>query len=403
MLPQDFVPDRSSADAPARPHHPRARLRAASAARLVAGLLLTAACSGDADVTAPPSLTEATPRTAVSTLPALIEEPVELTAPTYENSGESVHPDVVEFPLEWNGWRYWLTMTPYPRSDFHVENPSILVSGDGLHLQVPQGLVNPVVAHHGRPSDYNSDPELVYNPETNRLLMFYRFVDKRTNTIRVSSTVDGRTWREEPKAFWARLHQAVSPTVALKSGENPTRMWYVDAGKAGCKAQSSRVMMRSLAERSGRITDERWLEPVATDLAQPGYVVWHMKVRYVPSKNEYWALYAAFPTTPAGCDVDDLFFARSADGVHWTTYPAPILRHEDRAWTAAAIYRSSFLYDADSDELRVWLSARGADAKWRLGFAHFRYSRLLQQLSTSTAPERTAAARMAIGHSEDEH
>jgi hypothetical protein len=262
--------------------------------------------------------------------------------------------------------------------------------------------VNPVVRHRGRPSDYNSDPELVYNPETNRLLMFYRFVDRRTNTIRVSSTIDGRTWREEPKAFWARLHQAVSPTVALRNATNPTRMWYVDAGRAGCKAQSSRVMMRAVADSGPHVTDVRWSDPVATDLAQPGYVVWHMKVRYIPSKREYWALYAAFPTTPAGCDIDDLFFARSTDGVHWKTYADPILRHEDRAWTAAAIYRSSFLYDADSDELRVWLSARGADAKWRLGFAHFRYSRLLSELSTPDDTPRSAAARFAIGHSEDE-
>jgi hypothetical protein len=385
-----------------RADHPRTRPRAA--ARLAASLLLVAGCAGghDAAVTDPTSPVDPARHNAVSTLPALIEEPVELTAPTYENSGESVHPDVVEFPLEWNGWRYWLTMTPYPRSDYHVENPSILVSRDGVHLQVPEGLVNPVVRHRGRPNDYNSDPELVYNPATNRLLMFYRFVDRRTNTIRVSSTIDGRTWREEPKAFWARLHQAVSPTVTLGNATNPTRMWYVDAGKAGCKTQSSRVMMRAVADGSSHVTDVRWSEPVETDLAQPGYVVWHMKVRYIPSKKEYWALYAAFPTTPAGCDIDDLFFARSTDGVHWKTYADPILRHEDRAWTAAAIYRSSFLYDAESDELRVWLSARGADAKWRLGFAHFRYARLLAELSTPDDTPRPAAARFAIGHSEDE-
>src|SRR5205085_3209520 len=188
-----------------------------------------------------PSLSELATRTSASAaLPALIEEPVQLTSPTYENSGESVHPDVVEFPGWWNGWQYWLTMTPYPKSDFHVENPSILVSRDGIHLEVPNGLANPVVAHRGRPSDYNSDPELVYNAETNRLLLFYRFVDKKTNSILVSSSSDGVRWRPEPKAFWAKGHAAVSPTVALTGvGANTARMWYVDAGKAGCKASSS--------------------------------------------------------------------------------------------------------------------------------------------------------------------
>jgi hypothetical protein len=81
-----------------------------------------------------------------------------------------------------------------------------------------------------------------------------------------------------------------------------------------------------------------------------------------------------------------------------------VLRHEDRAWTAAAIYRSSFLYDPSTDELRVWLSARGSDQKWRLGFAHFRYARLVAELSTASqsAAPRPASARIPIGHSEFE-
>ncbi|AHG87639.1 hypothetical protein J421_0102 [Gemmatirosa kalamazoonensis] len=387
MSAPDLVPDRSIA------------------ARLCAALLLVAACAGDhaTDPVSPETIGAGRRTSASVTLPALIEEPVELTTPTYENSGESVHPDVVEFPREWNGWRYWLTMTPYPKSDYHVENPSILVSGDGVHLQVPQGLTNPVIRRRGHAKDYNSDPELVYNPESNRLLLFYRFVDRRTNTILVSSSIDGVTWRPEPKAFWARTHSAVSPTVSLRAGANPTRMWYVDAGKAGCKTSSSRVLVRAVEDSGARVTGARWSEPVETDLAQPGYVIWHMKVRYVPSKGEYWALYSAFPVGPAGCDIDDLFLARSTDGVHWRTFAAPILRHEDRAWTAAAIYRSSFLYDAATDELRVWLSARGSDAKWRLGFAHFRYERLLAELGSAPAlASRPPSARVVFGHSEAE-
>jgi hypothetical protein len=298
-------------------------------------------------------------------------------------------------------------MTPYPKSDYHVENPSILVSDDGTSLAQPSGLVNPVVAKRGRSTDYNSDPELVYEPQSGRLVMFYRFVDRRTNTIHVTSSADGRVWRSEGKAFWTHGHAAVSPTVAARDPRVPetsTRMWYVDASKGGCKSNATRVMTRTAIDTTGRVTGVRWSEPAPTDLAQPGYVIWHMKVRWVPSKAEYWALYAAYPAGPAGCDVDDLFFARSADGVHWESFPEPLLRHEDRAWTAAAIYRSTFLYDSTQDQLRVWFSARGADQKWRMGFARFRYSRLLSEIGTDTerAPRNAALARQAIGRSENE-
>ena len=52
---------------------------------------------------------------------------------------------------------------------------------------------------------------------------------------------------------------------------------------------------------------------------------------------------------------------------------------------------------------RVSLSARGGDQKWRLGFAHFRYSRMLAELSgAQDAAPRPLASRVPIGHSEDE-
>jgi hypothetical protein len=396
----DFVLDRP-------PHGTSARrspgARSVALAILLLGALTVDGCTSDR-VTSPRSLADQTAvarSVAAATLPALIEEPIQLTTPTYDGTGEAVHPDVIEFPFEWNGWRYWMTMTPYARSDSKIENPSILVSHDGVHFEIPNGLTNPVVAHHGRPGDYNSDPELVYNEETTRLLLFYRFVDRRANSIYVVSTRNGITWAREPKAFWARTHNAVSPTVSPREGDVSARMWYVEAGKDGCKTSASRVVTRYSLDPSPKIAGIRWSEPTPTDLAQPGYVIWHIKARYVPSKREYWALYAAFPNGPAGCDIDDLFFARSTDGVHWETFAEPILRHEDRAWTAAAIYRSTFLYDSTTDQLRVWLSARGADNKWRLGFAHFRYDRLLADLTNAGArPARSSASRIPIGHSE---
>ncbi len=372
---------------------PSAR-HAISGTGCIAALLVLSACTTD-PVSTPLAPDDASIAVVRAPLPALIEEPRMLATPTYDGSGESVHPDVVEFEHPWRGSRFWMAMTPYPKSDYKLENPSLLVSDDGVRLQVPDGLVNPVVARQGKRTDYNSDPDLVYEASTDRLVMVYRYVQKRTNSVRVVSSRDGRTWSAEPQAFWAHGHTAVSPTVTAPraGGRVPAKMWYVDAGRDGCKTSGSRVLKRIALDTTGRVAGVRWSEPVPTDLAQPGYVVWHLKVRYVPSKGEYWALYAAFPKDRVGCDTDDLFFARSVDGVHWESFPEPLLRHEDRAWTAAAVYRSTFLYDPVSDELRVWLSARGVDAKWHLGLARFRYARVLETLEDAAARR----ARVAVG------
>lgn len=345
----------------------------------IAALSLIAGCGDDASFEAV-ALT-AVPVRAPLPAPVFAVEPTLMDVPTYDGSGEAVHPDVVAFDYEWNDARYWLTMTPYAKSDQTLENPSILSSADGRSVRVPAGLENPVIKPPVKSRDYNSDPELLYEPKSDRLVMFYRFVEKKTNTIHVSVTRDGVNWTALPAPFWERSHQAVSPTVAPRAGA-PARMWYVNAGRAGCDTKSTRVVVRNATDQTGGIVDTRWLSPKPTDLAIPGYVIWHIKARWIPEKSEYWMLIAAFPEGTS-CQTDDLFFARSSDGVHWTAYPQPVLRHEDRQWTAGAVYRSSFLYDPHSDELQLWISARGTDDAWRMGYARVRYSRMLSVLEAN--------------------
>ena len=42
-----------------------------------------------------------------------------LTLPTPDGSGQMVHPDVIDFGSNnaWNGWRYWMAITPYTNTD----------------------------------------------------------------------------------------------------------------------------------------------------------------------------------------------------------------------------------------------------------------------------------------------
>src|SRR5436190_6416072 len=102
--------------------------------------------------------------------------PVWLAIPTYERSGEGIHPDVVHFPSPWHGWEYWMAFTPYPNGNEAAENPSILASHDGLNWLVPDGLTNPLVPPILVGKAFNSDPDLLYSPLSNRLVLLYREV-----------------------------------------------------------------------------------------------------------------------------------------------------------------------------------------------------------------------------------
>lgn len=105
-----------------------------------------------------------------------------LITPTHDGSGQSTHPDVIDFLTEfnmpkWGGYRYWMIMTPLPfASDTH-EDPNLLASADGQTWVVPSGITNPL--HDGRTAEnpgFDSDTDMVYNEETNELWVYYRYI-----------------------------------------------------------------------------------------------------------------------------------------------------------------------------------------------------------------------------------
>lgn len=127
---------------------------------------------------------------------------IKLDIPTYDGSGQATHPDVAYFSEKWNGWHYWMCMTPYANSFNPLENPSVVVSDDGLNWVVPQDLTNPIVAPIGtaQNDDHHSDACFFFEDDT--LYMFWRTVYKTLpgnnfEVIYVSSSTDGVNWTEQ--------------------------------------------------------------------------------------------------------------------------------------------------------------------------------------------------------------
>src|SRR5258706_15870766 len=117
------------------------RFRRAFVAMLALVISCTDVRETEPSIGGPANMTRAS-----ASLPVFVVEPTLMTVPTYDGSGQSVHPDVVAFDSPWHGARYWMTMTPYPKSNQKLENPSILSSDDGVAVGGPAGLKNPVVA-----------------------------------------------------------------------------------------------------------------------------------------------------------------------------------------------------------------------------------------------------------------
>ncbi|RLC75097.1 MAG: hypothetical protein DRJ03_30810 [Chloroflexi bacterium] len=286
------------------------------------------------------------------------------TTPTYDGSGQCVHPDIVFFPIGWHGYKYWMVMTPYPYGNDDYENPSILASNDGASWEVPSELTNPIDPEPA--NGHNADTDMIYNDETDELWVYYVEKTNETSYLKRKTSSDGINWNTEEDIFSGKIS---SPAI-IKNGSY-YYMWYVES--SGCTVSSTTVKYRVSTD------GVNWSSAQDVNISQPGYIVWHLDVIYVPSKNEYWMLFPAFPSG-SSCGNTVLFYAKSADRINWTTYNK-IALDKGSGWDSTQIYRSTLLYDSANDLLKVWYSARGSSG-WRVGYTERNYNDFLTNLKT---------------------
>jgi hypothetical protein len=151
-------------------------------------------------------------------------------------TNQATHPSVVQFATLWNGYKYWMSYTPYPYAKSIRENPCIAASNDGIKWYIPNGVNNPLVDTPDYESyAYNSDSHLFYNDTTQRLELWYREVSN-DNTIeklyRITS-LDGVEWTA-PELMVSitstNILQVISPSVIFEDGKYKMwvmRDWYV--------------------------------------------------------------------------------------------------------------------------------------------------------------------------------
>jgi hypothetical protein len=278
--------------------------------------------------------------------PAFANAAAPLDIPTYEGSGQAVHPDVIYFQDGWHGHKYWMAMTPYPFDTDTYENPSIVVSDDGLSWSVPDGLTNPIVP---RPDcDHNSDPDIVYNPRTNELYVYYteqlradRCPGRNTNSVRLVTSADGINWSAPQTVMSWNLDTDplyLSPAVVYVGGV--FHMWLASSVSGVVHGTSDDGF--------------RWSPLDVTP------VPWHLDVAYVD--GEFVMLIVDSPVAGA-----HLVAATSKDGVKWSAGSDPILS-PGNGWDDERIYRSTLLYDESIRLLRLWYSAKSSAGQWHIGY-----------------------------------
>lgn len=333
---------------------------AAGVSFLALVVLLVPACGGRAAPTATPTRQPSatavpTPAATVTTTQAaplqavLTNAETFLSIPTYDGSGQAVHPDIAYFSRGWHGYKYWMAITPYPYGNDQHENVSIVTSNDGVDWTVPPGLANPLIPAPA--CDHNSDPDLVYDASTDELYVFYteqqrgeRCGTLNENRLRLLKSSDGVHWSSPQTVIsWdlASTPLYLSPGVTLRGGTFD--VWL--AGGSGVMHATSKDGLN-------------WtpLEPVSIE-ASP----WHLDVVYSEAQSAYWMLFVDSPLAGS-----NLRLATSKDGIEWMVYPEPLLA-PGPDWDGERIYRATLLL-GDDGRLRVWYSAKNKLEEWHVGY-----------------------------------
>jgi hypothetical protein len=294
-----------------------------------------------------------------------------LTLETFDGSGQAVHPDAALTPPTWAPDQTQLFVTPYPNGDATKENPSLYTGKSLVDWLVPPGVMNPIA----RPATgYLSDPDEVFNPETNELWLYYRAVTSE-NEIFLIRGGGPSVWSPPTLVASGINHTIVSPTV-VRRGPGDWLMWSVNSGTSGCTSNTTTVELRHSPDGIS------WSNPVTTDLAEANMFAWHIDVEWISAKQEFWAIYNV--KIPGSCTTAELHFARSTDGLHWLTEPGPILMRGAIPAFADIVYRASLLYDASSDNITLWYSG-----------ARYQNGRYDWRIATERLPASTFLGRIA--------
>ena len=247
---------------------------------------------------------------------------------------DAFHPKVLNFNEKWNGYKYWMVFSPYPRGNDGKENPHIKVSNDLIHWTEPDGFENPL---EGRPSNYrmgvnyNSDPHLVYNYDTDTLECYYRYVNDSNDKVIIyrKITKDGVNWSKKEEIISARRSRKdyLSPAIIYEDGIY--KMWSVDTDRK-VKYMESVDGYKYSNERT--INLKYQLSTLKN---------WHLDV--IHTDKGYEMIVVAYTSWEDRLSMN-LYYFKSKDNINYGE-GITILRPSINSWDNKGIYRSSLMYE----------------------------------------------------------
>ena len=281
-----------------------------------------------------------------------------LVTPTWDGYGQALHPSVVDFGGKWNGYRFWMAYTPYPRDiegvvADHQEDPQVAASNDCL-TWTPIG---PQPIQHRPTNGYNSDVEMVYEPTTDTMHLWWRPVQAKARLVHAVSTDGCKTWSSPVTQIDPF---GISPCI-IRYAANDWRMWY-------------RVDDPYMIEmRTAPSPDGPWSAPVpctstGADISSSGLGYWHAGIARHKDGRLFQLAHTSARTS------DNIHAATSTDdGKTWKWGATPVLgKDPSSSWARESMYRPYPVLHENGTHMRVWYAGLrripNGGTGWRIGY-----------------------------------
>lgn len=293
-----------------------------------------------------------------------------LMLPTAYSTVEATHPSVYVFDKAWNGYKYWMAVTPYPKGDAAKENPHVFVSNDLITWLEPKEGMNPLdevkseKMDKDAPLQYNSDTHLVYNEEENRIEVYWRYVDDVNDQVTIyrRNSSDGQSFEPKEIVYQAPRKKADWVSPAFVKDKDGYKVWYV--------ANGYKMWYRESEDGLNWSEEQEIKMPYAVHADKMYH--WHIDVQKID--EQYEALVSGFEKQGTEFQTSDrhvmsLYYSTSKDGKEWKPLKEILApSHVADAWDGKGLYRSCFV--KDKDEYLVFYSGIGFDDTRGIGISH---------------------------------
>ena len=318
-----------------------------------------------------------------------------ITTPTFDGSGQSTHPEVMDmaweladrgvggttWPTGGSGYRYWMWHTPYPYAvSTDTELPSLLVSatGDDGTWALPAGGSDPVFAAPAQ--GFYADNDAILSPDADTMFVFWKHQQYPAfpfSTLVASYSTDGVTWADTVEVIDFDGDAAdpglAAPAVIYNTAEGHYEMfatrWNTPAGVRRMERWIATDPMAREGDPGGWALQDT-LDLVVTQNLGGG--AWHADVRYdsTAAGREY-----RMAVSLREYDDEPMNYCTSVDGIDWT---CSVLMEFDSEipWTADGFYRPTLVPTGGDPGgiptgYRMWYGGISEANEWRIGETSF--------------------------------